>query len=134
MRHFSAATLSGIILGVGAFGGACWAEEKAERPPDLESFGGNTVFQWNYSCPSSQGCAFTCPGTGTAAHATKLTIYLGKLRLSDNESALALFYDYSTFEIPRGNGFSINTGLGTLSCQVSGMHLDYSGPPRKAQY
>jgi hypothetical protein len=46
-----------------------------------------------------------------------------------NDKALALVYDYSTMEVPDGNGFSINTGLGTLSCQVSGMKLDYFGPP-----
>jgi hypothetical protein len=134
MRHLSAATLSSVILVIGTFAGACWAEQKAEGTPDLESSGGNVVFQWNYACPSSKGCAFTCPGAGTAAHVTKLAIYLGKLRLSEYETAMALFYDYSTLEVPHGNGFSINTGLGTLSCQVNGMDLEYSGPPRKAQY
>jgi len=33
-------------------------------------------------------------------------------------------------EIQRGNGFSIDTGLGTLACQVNGMMLLYSGPPK----
>jgi hypothetical protein len=132
MRDITAATLSGILGLLGVFASACWAEEKAEGPPDLESY--SIVFQWNYSCPSSKGCSFTCPGTGAAAHTTKLAIYLGKLRVSDSESVFAIFYDYSTLEIPRGNGFSINTGLGTLSCQVNGMDLDYSGPSKKAQY
>jgi len=40
-----------------------------------------------------------------------------------------MFYEFSTMEIARGNGFSIAAGLGTLSCQVVGMKLDYSGPP-----
>ena len=31
---------------------------------------------------------------------------------------------------PRGNGFSISTGIGVLGCQVNGMKLEYSGPPR----
>ena len=33
-------------------------------------------------------------------------------------------------ENSRANGFSISTGLNTLSCQVNGLTLDYSGPPR----
>ena len=62
-------------------------------------------------------------------HFTKLTIQLRRLEVG-NEAPLALFYDYSTMEVPYGNGFSINSGLGTLSCQVSGMKLDYFGPPK----
>ena len=67
--------------------------------------------------------------TGVASHVTKLNIQLRRLRI-DNENALALFYDYSPMEVPSGNGFSINTGLGTLSCQVNGMTLEYFGPPK----
>ena len=85
-------------------------------------------FQWKYSCASSRGCAFTCPGGGGATHVTKLTIYLARMRIGDGENPLALFYDYATAEIPRGNGFVINTGLSTLACQVNGMTLTYAGP------
>ena len=70
----------------------------------------------------------TTVGTMAATHVTKLTIYLRRLRI-DNENALALFYNYSTMEFPSGGGFTINTGLGMLSCQVNGMKLDYFGPP-----
>jgi len=131
MRIFGAAMLSSVLGLLGTFAGVGWAKEKTE-PPDLESY--RTVFQWNYSCPNNKGCSFTCAGAGATAHVTKLAIYLGKLQMDENEKAVALFYDYSTLEIPRGNGFSINTGLGTVSCQVNGMILDYSGPPKKAQY
>lgn len=112
--------------------------------------------EWIYSCPSSKGCAFNCPtgvggataatreattaagramattvGTMAATHVTKLTIHLRRVQ----ENAQAIFYEYSTMEVPSGNGFAINTGLGTLSCQVSGMTLDYFGPPKsRSQY
>lgn len=61
---------------------------------------------------------------------TKLTIYLGTMRVGTNQNALGVFYDFSTAELPRANGFTIGTGTGlsTLSCQVNGMVLDYSGP------
>ena len=86
------------------------------------------TFQWNYSCPSSRGCSFTCPGAAAADHVTKLDVYLGTIPFG-NERAPAIFYNFSSYEIPRGNGFSINTDLGAISCQVNGMSLDYSGPP-----
>jgi hypothetical protein len=61
-------------------------------------------------------------------HVIKLNIYLGTISVGSNQNAPAVFYDYATREIPYGNGFSISVGLSTLSCQVSGMTLDYSGP------
>ena len=64
-----------------------------------------------------------------ATHVTKLNIHLRRLRI-DNDQALALFHDYSTIEFPSGSGFIINTGLGTLSCQVNGMTADYLGPDK----
>jgi hypothetical protein len=45
--------------------------------------------------------------------------------------SLALFYDFATQFIPRGNGFSVGGEDAILSCQVSGMRLDYSGPPKE---
>ena len=87
------------------------------------------TFQWNYSCPSGRGCSFVCPGKGGADHVTKLDIYLGTIPVGD-QRVPAIIYNFSTYEIPRGNGFTVNTGLGTTSCQVNGMSLDYSGPPK----
>jgi hypothetical protein len=129
MRLLSIATLVSILGLLGTFAGTCWAQDETREPA-----GFSVAFEWNYSCPSSRGCAFNCPGAGGAMHTTKLSIYLGKLRVSESENAFALFYEFSTVEFPRGNGFAISTGLNTLSCQVNGMSLDYSGPPRKAQY
>ena len=50
--------------------------------------------------------------------------------IGDTEKVGGIFYEFSTVEIPRANGFSLTTGISTLSCQVNGMNLDYSGPPR----
>jgi hypothetical protein len=87
------------------------------------------AFEWQYSCPNGKGCSFNCPGSGGASHVTKLAIHLGTIPLSGNERAFGTFYEFSTVELPRANGFNITTGLSTLSCQVNGMNLDYSGPP-----
>jgi hypothetical protein len=129
MRPFRIATLATMLGVLGTFAGMCWAQDETRDPAAY-----SVAFEWNYSCPDNKGCAFKCRGAGEATHATKLTIYFGKLRMSESENAFALFYEFSTVEVPRGNGFAINTGLNTLSCQVNGMNLDYSGPPKKAQY
>ena len=126
MRRWLFATLAISLFGISA--GASHAETQAAELPTPGGTHAGGSLEWIYSCPSSKGCAFTCPGAGSATHVTKLNIQLRRLQIA-NDNALALFYDYSTIEIPSGNGFSINTGLGTLSCQVSGMKLDYFGPP-----
>jgi len=61
---------------------------------------------------------------------TKLTIYVGTIPFGKKQDVPAVFYDFSTLEIPRADGFSISAGLSTLSCQVNGMILDYTGPPK----
>jgi hypothetical protein len=47
------------------------------------------------------------------------------------KSVAGIFFEYSTVEIPRANGFNITTGLSQLACQVNGMNLEYSGLPKK---
>jgi hypothetical protein len=143
-RRFSANWSRALILGTLLF--ATLSSSRAQdtgatptgkiNPPyPAES---QITFQWNYSCPSNQACTFRCPGGG-ADHLTRLDIYLGTLPLSDDEHhrAPVIFYDFSSRGFQHGNGFSIgagggaNAGITTLSCQVSGMILDYSGPPPK---
>jgi hypothetical protein len=119
----------GTVLLAGQFVGSSWAQD---APPTAGAPypGSSTMsFEWSYSCPGGKGCSFNCPGGRGANQVTKLTIYLGTARVGDL-NAPAVFYDFSTREIPRGNGFSISTGIGELSCQVTGMVLDYSGVPK----
>ena len=104
---------------------------KANPPYPGES---EITFQWNYSCPSDRPCTFTCRGAGGGGgsdHVTRLDIYLGTLPLSgDQPRAAAIFYDFSSREFPHSAGFAISTGINSLSCQINGMNLDYSGPAR----
>jgi hypothetical protein len=94
------------------------------------------TFQWNYECPSNRPCIFNCRGAGGGGgsdHVTRLDIYLGTLPLNgiEQERAAAIFYDFSSREFPNSTGFAISTGINSLSCQVNGMTLKYSGPPTK---
>ena len=82
---------------------------------------------------AGKDCSFTCTGTGGASHVTKLSIYLGAIPVGSGQKAPAVVYEFSTREIPRANGFSVSSGLSTLSCQVNGLTLDYSGPPREGR-
>ena len=87
------------------------------------------TFQWDYSCPAGITCTVACPGR-EVNHVIKLSLYLGTVLFDSSQNAPAVFYDFSTIEIPHANGFIISAGLSTLACQVNGMTLDYSGPPK----
>ena len=102
-----------------------------EGPPNPPYPGdSNITFEWNYTCPTGQACSFTCPGSSGASRVTKLQLYLGSIPIGKDQRSTAIFYNFSTQLFPHSNGFSISTGIGVLSCQVNGMRLDYSGPPR----
>jgi hypothetical protein len=96
-------------------------EADRSYPRDFE-----TAFEWRYSCANGKSCSFDCPGSGGASHVTKLAIRLGSVHLG-SQNAGGIFYEFSTMEILRSNGFNITTGISTVSCQVNGMNLDYSG-------
>jgi hypothetical protein len=74
--------------------------------------------------------SFASTKHAVASHVTKLSIHLMTIPLGA-KSVAGIFYEYSTVEIPRANGFNITTGISTLACQVQGMTLDYSGLPKK---
>jgi len=107
-----------------------WAQnKKGQNASGPTSPGGTEItYQWNYSCPSGGECSFTC-GTGGASHVTKLGIYLGAMPVGTGQKNATLSYEFTTRELRRGSGFSINTGISTLQCQVNGLMVDYSGPP-----
>lgn len=108
-----------------------WAQEGGMRAPGPHYPSGSEItFQWDYSCPGHASCSFSCPGQGGAGLVTKLTIYLGTIPVGSLQNAPAMFYEFSTREMPTGSGFIVGTGLGSLSCQINGMILDYSGPSK----
>jgi hypothetical protein len=114
-------------------GNQAWAQEPGSAASGPRSRGGSEfTFEWDYSCPSRTSCSFSCPGQGGASHVTKLTIYLGTIPVGTLRNIPAVLYDFSTVEIPSSKGFIVSTGLGTLSCQVNGMTLDYSGPAKNS--
>jgi hypothetical protein len=109
-----------------------WAQNnKGSNASGPTHLGGSQItYQWDYSCPSDETCSFTC-GTGGASHVTKLGIYLGTTPTGTDQKNSTLVYEFTTRERRRGSGFSVNTGLSTLQCQVDGLTIDYSGPPRE---
>ena len=109
------------------------------KPNPLYPDEAEITFQWNYECPTDRPCTFVCRGAGGAGgsdHVIRLDIYLGTLPLNgvQQERAAAIFYDFSSREFPHSAGFAISTGINSLSCQVNGLNLKYSGrAPEKIQ-
>jgi hypothetical protein len=95
--------------------------------------GSNVTFEWNYSCQNNKSCSFSCPGSGGASHVSKLTIYLGTIPVGTLKQVPALLYNFLTAELQPGTGFIFSTGLSTLSCQINGMTVDYSGPAKSSK-
>jgi hypothetical protein len=113
----------GIVLLVGGLPIASLHAYDRPYPSQLEM-----TFEWRYSCPTGRGCSFNCARMAGASNVTKLAIHLGAIPLGGTQNTVGIFYEFSSVDIPRGNGFDISTGISTLSCQVQGMNLDYSGP------
>jgi hypothetical protein len=141
-RNLSANCLRALIFGtlVVATLNSSWAQDAGVvttgKPNPLYPEESLITFQWNYACPENRPCTFVCRGAGGGGgsdHVTPLDIYLGTLPLNgvQQERAAAIFYDFSSREFPNSAGFAISTGINSLSCQVNGMILKYSGPPAK---
>ena len=126
-KSFQSLVLGCILLVGGALVQSLSAQDG--KRPDAPNLGASEVaFEWQYSCINGKACSFNCPGSGGASSVTKLTLQLGSIPLGGDQKAFGVFYKFSTIQIPYANGFSITTGISTLSCQVNGMDLDYSGP------
>ena len=98
-----------------------WAQG-SKRPIYPKGF--DVTIEWQYSCPDGKGCSFNCPGSGGANNVTKLSIFLGSVPIGKNENSAGVFYEFTSTQTPRGSGFAVTTGIGTLACQVQGMTLD----------
>jgi len=116
---------------------SAWAQDggATRRPvaPNLPYPAGTEItFQWSYSCPTNKSCSINCQGPGSGVdRVTALEIYLGSTPIGNSQMVPALFYFYSTQVFASNSGFNISPGkLSRLSCQVTGMTLDYSGPPK----
>jgi len=108
-----------------------WAQNKNGPNTSGHPAGTEITYQWLYSCPSGRECSFNC-GTGGASHVTKLAVYLGAMPIGADKKNAILTYEFTTRELRRGSGFSINTWISTLQCQVNGLTIDYAGPPRES--
>ena len=127
MRALILGTLFAAVL----INPSSWAQNDKGPSGSGPTYGGSEIaYQWNYSCPNAEECSFTC-GTGGASHVTKLAIYLGATPLGTDQKNATLSYEFNTREGRRGSGFSVNTGISTLQCQVNGLTVDYSGRPRE---
>ena len=141
-RRISANCSRALILGTLLFAtlNSSLAQDRgalvSDKPNPLYPEDAEITFQWNYECPINRPCTFVCRGAGGGGgsdHVTRLDIYLGTLPLNgvQQERAAAIFYDFTSREFPHSAGFSISTGINSLSCQVNGMILKFSGPPSK---
>ena len=90
-------------------------------------------FQWNYVCPrenAAAGCSLACPPNAAIGSVMAAQIWLGANDFG-NGSIPAIYYYFAYFngrEKLVGAGFAHSTR--TLSCQVVGLKVSYSGPPK----
>jgi len=90
-------------------------------------------FQWNYVCPrenAAAGCSLACPPNAAIGSVMAAQVWLGTNDLG-NASIPAVYYYFAYFngrERLAGNGFVHSPR--NLSCQVVGLNVSYSGPPK----
>ena len=131
----SRALFVGTILFAGLIFSTSWAQKSwAQNKPEPTQIGPHfpftkTIFQWEYSCQGGEACSFLCPG-GVITQVTKVRVYLGAVSIDGSQNTPAVYYEYNSRQFPNGSGFGISSGVSTLYCQMSGMTLDYYGPPK----
>jgi hypothetical protein len=110
----SRARIFAALLFASQIANPSWAQQSGKLPASAESrppypTGSDITFQWDYSCSNARVCAFNCPGAGGATNVKRFTIYLGTIPVGSNQQS-AIFYEFSTSEFSRANGFSISAG------------------------
>src|SRR5215471_20230667 len=85
--------VAALLLLSGVSSDGSLAQYKTALPYPAES---DITSQWTYSCPSSK-CAFSCPGAGGASHVTKLTIFMGRMRIGSDQNPFAMNIPQNTF-------------------------------------
>jgi hypothetical protein len=126
----SRALLLGTILFASLILSTSWAQNKAESTQTGIHFPfTKTISQWEYSCQGGDACTFVCPGGGVT-QVTKLRLYLGAVSIDGGQNIPAVFYEFNSRQFLQGSGFGMSSVFSTLSCQMSGMTLDYYGPPK----
>jgi len=88
-------------------------------------------FQWNYVCSrDNAGCSLACPPNAAIGSVVAAQIWLGTNDLG-NGLVPAIYYYFIYFngrERMTGAGFAHSTR--NLSCQIVGLKVSYSGPPK----
>jgi hypothetical protein len=64
MRRWLFTPLAMSLVGLAA--GVSGPETRAAEPATPGGRNTGASYEWIYSCPSSNGCAFTCPGAGVS--------------------------------------------------------------------
>jgi len=100
-------------------------------PPNLPyPTGSQITFEWIYSCSGGNQCIFKCTDAdpNIIVGASALDINLGTVPVgSQSLPALIVFYSQGTSS---NSIFVVGGANQHLACKVTGMTLNYSGPPR----
>jgi hypothetical protein len=128
--RMSRALFLGTLLLAGPLLSTAWAQNETTPTQTGPHFPfTKTISQWEYSCTAGLARSFVCPG-GEGTQVIKLRLYLGTVSIDGSKNTPAVFYEFNSRQFPHASGFSMSNGLGTLSCQVNGMILDYYGPSK----
>jgi hypothetical protein len=100
-------------------------------PPNLPyPTGSQMTFEWVYSCSGGNQCVFKCSDAdpNIIVGASFLDINLGTIPVgSQTLPALFVFYSQGSYS---NSIFVVGGANQHLACKVTGMTLNYSGPPK----
>jgi hypothetical protein len=89
-------------------------------------------FQWNYVClrEYASGCSFSCPPNPVIGSVAAAQVWLGTSDFG-NEPIPAIYYYFTYFNSrEKMVGAGLIHSPRNLSCQVLGLKVSYSGPPK----